>query len=286
MSIEIITQPGLGPVRYNTNFRFRDDALSGRSPFVPARGPEQNLNYGFGLGGTLVKDKSSFNLNVFGINSYDTPNLNAALANGTQALALGLRSPRDNLFVNGQVDYALTLDQTLRFAYNLRDSPTATSASAATTKPERAYSNENNVHNLRGQHYRTDRPPGVPAVAGPVVLVGLEQPVGHGGAHDSGERCLHQRRGAACPAGEHSRTVNLGADLDYVRGRHSLRAGVALDGGWYRSDASSNYLGTYTFDSLEAFLAQRPSNYTRRLGDPNISYRNFQAGCTCRTTFA
>ena len=39
VAIEIITQPGLGPVRYNTTFRFRNDGLSGRSPFVPAQGP-------------------------------------------------------------------------------------------------------------------------------------------------------------------------------------------------------------------------------------------------------
>ncbi len=40
--------------------------LSGRSPFVPVRGPEGNVNYGFGMGGGLIKDKSSFNVNVFG----------------------------------------------------------------------------------------------------------------------------------------------------------------------------------------------------------------------------
>ena len=84
--------------------------------------------------------------------------------------------------------------------------------------------------------------------------------------------------GAQVSGGQHARTLNLGADLDYVRGLHSLRAGFALDGGWYRSDSSSNYLGTYTFDSLQAFLAQQPSNYTRRLGDPNIAYRNLQGG--------
>src|SRR4029077_750495 len=59
VTIDIITQPGQGPVRYNTNFRFRNDALSERSPFVPVRGPEQNVNYGFGMGGALIKDKSS-----------------------------------------------------------------------------------------------------------------------------------------------------------------------------------------------------------------------------------
>ena len=55
-------------------------------------------------------------------------------------------------------------------------------------------------------------------------------------------------------------------------GRHSLRAGLLMDGGWYRSDSTSNYLGTYTFDNLAAYLANQPSNYTRRVGDPAIAY--------------
>ena len=74
-----------------------------------------------------------------------------------------------------------------------------------------------------------------------------------------------------------ARRLNLGSDLDYVRGRHSLRTGVALDAAWNRSDAASNYLGTYTFDSLDAFNAGQPSNYTERVGDPRLSYRMFQA---------
>jgi hypothetical protein len=277
VAIEIITQPGLGPVRYNTTFRFRNDGLSGRSPFVPDRGPEQNLNYGFGLGGALIRNKSSFNLNVFGINAYDTPNLNVALANGTKALALGLRSPRDNLFVNGQVDYALTLDQTLRFGYNLSRFTNGNLGVGGYDEAERAYSNENSVHNLRGQHY------------GPIGRRGFLRSRVQLIWSDSDSRSATEAPtfrvndaftsgGAQVSGGQHARTLNLGADLDYVRGLHSLRAGVALDGSWYRSDSSSNYLGTYTFDSLEAFIEQRPSNYTRRLGDPNISYRNVQGG--------
>ena len=38
-SIEIITQPGLGPIRYNTGARFRGGSMSGRSPFTPTQGP-------------------------------------------------------------------------------------------------------------------------------------------------------------------------------------------------------------------------------------------------------
>src|SRR6516225_7250783 len=119
VAIEIITQPGIGPMRYFSNVQMRASGLSGTSPFVPVRGPEENVNYGFGVGGSLVKEKSSFFLNVFGIDAYDTPNLTAAAPAGTISRALNVHAPRHNVFVNGTLDYALTLDQTLRFGYNL-----------------------------------------------------------------------------------------------------------------------------------------------------------------------
>src|SRR5262249_45658966 len=99
VSIEIITQPGLGPLRYNASGLARNGDFSARSPFVATKGPEENMRYGFGVGGGLIKNKSSFNVNVFGSDAYDTPNLNAALPNGTVAAQpLNLHAQHDNLF--------------------------------------------------------------------------------------------------------------------------------------------------------------------------------------------
>lgn len=276
VSIEIITQPGLGPIRYNTNFSMRDGALSGRSPFVPVRGPEGNVNFGMGIGGGLVKNKSSFNVNVFGTNAYDTPNLNVALPGGTRSEALPIKTPRDNLFVSGQVDYAITLDQTLRFGYNLNRITNRNLGVGGFDQAERAFTNENTGHNVRVQHYGpvgrrafwrsraqiiTFDSDTQSATEAPTIRV--NDAFTNGGAQQSG--------------GEHSRRLNLGSDLDYVRGRNSVRSGIMLDAAWSHSDASFNYLGTYTFDNLDAYRAGRPSNYTRRIGNPNLSYRMFQA---------
>jgi hypothetical protein len=275
--IEVITQPGLGPIRYNTTFQMRQDSLSGRSPFVPVRGPEQNSLFGLGFGGALIKDKSSFFVNVFGINSYETPNLNAATPTGTQSVALGLKTPRKNLFVNGQLDYALTLDQTLRFGYNLSRFTTDNLGVGGYDQPERAYSTENTSNNVRIQHY------------GPLGRRAFTRTRLQLIWNDSDARSVAEAPtihvldaftggGAQRSGGDHARLIDLGSDLDYVLGKHSLRTGILLNGGWYRSDSSANYLGTYTFDDLDAYRANRPSNYTRRLGDSNISYANVQAG--------
>jgi len=275
--IEIITQPGLGPIRYNSTLQVRDGSLSGRSPFVPVKGPERNAQFSFGLGGGLIKDKSSFNLNVYGVNSYDTPNLNAALPTGTQALALGLKAPRNNLFVNGQMDYALTLDQTLRFGYNLTRFTNNNLGIGGYDEPERAYSTESNANTVRVQHFG---PLGRRAVTRSRLQFIWSDTNTLSAAQAPTIRVLDAftSGGAQLSGGDHSRTIDLGSDLDYVLGRHSLRMGLLINGSWYRSDSSSNYLGTYTFDNLQAFLANQPSNYTRRLGDPNISYQNLQGG--------
>jgi hypothetical protein len=94
--------------------------------------------YGFGASGGLIKDKASFNLNVFGNSSYDTPNLNVALPTGTISRALNLKSPRDNVFINGQLDYALTLDQTIRFGYNAVHVSNENAGIGGYDEPERA----------------------------------------------------------------------------------------------------------------------------------------------------
>ena len=68
------------------------------------------------------------------------------------------------------------------------------------------------------------------------------------------------------------------SDLDYVRGRHSFRTGLLLEGGRYRTSEEINYLGTYTFASLNAYNLGLPASFTRRVGDPAIGYNNVQVG--------
>ncbi len=84
--------------------------------------------------------------------------------------------------------------------------------------------------------------------------------------------------GAQQTGGRRAFNYSLASDLDYVRGIHSWRAGVTIDGYSYRSDESQNYLGTYTFSSLATFELGRPRSFTRRIGDPLIQYTSVQAG--------
>ena len=69
----------------------------------------------------------------------------------------------------------------------------------------------------------------------------------------------HSRAAARSGGAEPTRGITwFNSDLDYVRGRHSMRAGVEVQAGTYDTDSDSNYLGTYVFANLDAFDARTP----------------------------
>ena len=277
LRIEILTQPGIGPVRGNVRMGFYDSAIDGRNPLVGQRGPAQSLMYGVGLNGTLISERASFYLNFNGQDSYSTPVQYAAVAAGQIRGNLPLRSPADNSFYSGGFDYALTRDQVLRVSFNGSRFSRHNSGVGTYDLIERAYSSDDSSY---GVYMQQNGPIGrrfvlntrlsvfgndsdtQSAVESPTIVV--TDAFISGGA---------QRRGST-----RGRNYWLNSDLDYVRGIHSVRTGIEIQYSTFRTDSDSNYLGTYVFESLEAFEAGRPRSYSRRLGDPNVRYSNVQGG--------
>jgi hypothetical protein len=280
--IDIITQPGIGPLRTNMNIRFRDGSMSGRPAALPfgtqqAKGPERNQSYNGGIGGSLIKQKSSFSINVNSNTSFDTPYFHYYTPGGVLVEGLAPRRPRDNMFVFGLFDYAITKDQTLRVNYSHDRFSSKNIGIGGFELLERGYTSEDRNHTLRIQE------------AGPLgrrFFINTRASINWSrSSYDSlfeapTIRVLENftSGGQQRAGGVRSKSLNLQSDLDYVRGIHSVRMGIQLDGGSYRSNDSSNYLGTYTFESLDAFLSGTPRSYTIRTGDPNIAYKNLQAG--------
>ncbi|RPJ64007.1 MAG: TonB-dependent receptor, partial [Acidobacteria bacterium] len=271
MFIDIITQPGVGPLRGSGRFGFYDSAMEGRNPLIPKKGPAQSRSFGMTLGGSLLKEKSSFSISINGSSSYRTPNLYAATLAGPRAENLNLRTPSENVSVSGLFDYAITKDQTLRLSFNRFGYSSDNVGVGAYDLAERAYSTDNSNWSIRVQE------------AGPIgrrffINTRLALTWSDSASQSSTEAPTIVANdaftsGGGQRAGEtHNRGFTLQSDLDYVRGIHSWRTGVQFVGGRYRTDSSSNYLGTYTFESLDAFEAGRPRTYTRRIGDPEISY--------------
>lgn len=274
--IDIITQPGVGPVRTTMSYNGHNSSMAARNALSPIRASDTAQNYFLNLSGGLIKDKASFALAVRGNSSFESPILTAVLPVGMQRLALGLKSPRDSVGFNGNFDYAITRDQTVRLSYNQNDIANKNQGVGGFNLPEHASTNENHTHIFRMQEAG---PLGRRFFTNTRLNVGWTNTSSRSAIEATTIRVLDYftSGGAQVAGGRHSKDANLGSDLDYVRGMHSVRVGTQLDANWFHSNDTSNYLGTYTFEDLDAYLAGTPRSFTKRVGDPTVNYFNLQA---------
>ena len=261
--VDIVTQPGLGPLRGSLDFLFRDDSLNARNAFQPEKGPEQTQQYTFNLSGTLRKERTSFSLSAAGASLYDSANVFAARSAGVRTDAV--RRPSDRINFNGRVDHALTKAHTLR---------------------ANCQQNSNGQRQPRGRRLRPARPR-VLADARDDSLLRLSES-GPWRRSVFAESRLQLRRQStalvvlvescrpsACstpsPPAARSRQADgqpptwSGPPTSTGRGGSTRSASARWSkADWFRSDSRTNYLGTYTFASLADYDAGRPATYTQR----------------------
>ena len=273
--VDITTQPGMGPLRGGLDFTFRDDVLNARNAFVDEKGPEQTQQYGFNLSGTLIKQRTSFSLSAGGASLYDSANIYAAGPDGT--VSSNVRRPSDRVNFNGRIDHALTKAHTLRLTFQRNADDQKNLGVGGYDLTERAYARSSDDRLLRL------------AESGPISrnVFGESRVQLHwlSNSVDSAYELptvsvldAFTAGGAQQAGGRRSTELEWATNVDWAKGKHAVRAGTLLEGGSYRGDSRTNYLGTFTFASLSDFDAGRPTTFSRRAGDPLVRYSMWQAG--------
>lgn len=268
--ILVETQPGTGPVRGNVRATYFDDALSARNPFTPEKGDQNERGINGVLFGAIVPDRTSFSINVGSQYRRVSPNLLAVTSDG-KSVAAALEQPTETRNFGIRVDQALTDDRWLRISLDGRFNDAADLGIGGYNLPERAYSSSSSSYLLRlhergpvGQRMYSESRLQLSWISS-ASQAAIEQPtIVVNDAFTAG--------GAQVKGGQDTFEIYASSDLDYVRGAQSFRFGVLLEGGRYRSNNISNYLGTYTFASLDDFSAGKPSKYSRQVGDPAVTY--------------
>ena len=275
LHIDIMTQPGNGPLRGSVDATFRDDALNARNPFTPEKGDEGMRQGGLSLSGTIVPNRSSFSATLQQARLFDTGSLLAALPEGT--VASPVRRPTDRQTVNARFDQALGPAHALRMSYQRAASALDNLGAGGFDLAERAFSTTSTDNILR---LSENGPVGRRLFSESRLQVRWSDISSRSAFEAAAVRVLDaftsggaQRRG-----GRRATEIEAATDLDYVRGAHSFRTGALLEAGRYRSNDASNYLGTWTFASLPDYEAGRPSNYSRRIGDPEVRFSHVQIG--------
>lgn len=274
--VDIVTQPGLGPLAGSVDFLFRDDALNARNVYVTEKGPEQTQQYTFNLSGTLIKERTSFSLSATGASLYDSANVNAFGPDGARSLG-AIRRPADRINFNGRFDHALTRAHTLRANLQSNGNEQRNLGVGGFELSDRSYARTTDDTLLRV----SESGPWSRNIFGESRLqLRHQQATSVSDVEASAVRVLDTftTGGAQQAGGRESLELEWATNVDWTKGRHAIRAGVLVEGGTYESDARTNYLGTFTFTSMEDYAAGRPATYTRRIGNPLVEYSHWQAG--------
>jgi hypothetical protein len=275
MSIDVMTKPGVNDWHGSLSFAFRDEALNARNIFAPARGPEQHRRAGFSIDGPLWRNRTSLFLSADGLSSYDSKTIVAALP-GENFAGL-VRRPARTLNLSARVEHALTKSHTLYGEYQRNSNLQHNLGVGDFDLPERAYSSDQAEHILRF----SDTGLLTKRLVNELRFQALWDEIGFtpsSGAPATIVLNAFNGGGAQIAGARRRREIEVSDNLDFAHGKHAMRAGILFEAARYASSETRNFNGTFTFASLDDFRARKPTTFTRRVGDPRLSFDQYQVG--------
>ena len=273
--VEIITRPGLTEWSGNANFGLRNDVLNARNAFAHAKTPEQFRRFTAGLRGPLVQGRTSLRFNVDGNRSFDSTTIVALQPDGR--VADQVKRPFEQTNVTAGLEHGFNMNQTLRFEYRRSEDARHNLGVGDFNLMERAYERSSNEHQVRTS---------LQSVIGRSALNELRVQWNHeetASASMSNVPAVividaFSSGGAGVSNEGSTRTLEVADNFDFNVGRHAMRAGMLLEAGAFRNLDARNAAGTFTFSSLEAFLASAPNTFTQRLGQLQTAFSQYQLG--------
>jgi hypothetical protein len=273
--IEIITKPGTGKMRGNFNFNFRNDALNATQFNAPVKLPYQRQNFQGNVSGPLVRDKLTMTMFAQRFDAFNTTIIRALTGNGPVNSVVTQPNLRENLDTRGQ--YALTPNNTLNFHSEYGSNTRSNQGIGQFTLPERASNFSQKqyelqfrdtavlsprfVHEARFEYTRQH------VMVNPVLQaqsINVVDTFSAGGSQNT------------------SNTTNnnflFGESL--IFNNKSMTVKTGLQGNYYRTNAynANNFLGTFTFSSLSAYLAGTPTTFTMNVGNPQLLVSQLEWG--------
>jgi hypothetical protein len=275
VQVEIITRPGLTEWSGNVNLGLRNDILNARNAFARTETPEQFRRFTMGMRGPIVKSRTSLRVNVDGNRSFDSGTIVALTPEGS--VADQVRRPFEQTNVTVGLDHGLSANGTFRVEYRNSEDDRRNLGVGDFSLMERAYTRtsseqqvrtslqsivgRSNLNELRVQ-FNTRETVSQSATDSPAVVV-ID---------------AFSRGGAGVSSRGRTRTLEIADNYDFNVRKHAMRVGVLFEAGNYQNVDARNAAGTFTFGSLEAFLAGRPNTFTQRLGQVDTAFTEYQAG--------
>jgi hypothetical protein len=277
---EVIPRGGAGAFHGNAEFLLKDDALNARNAFAGNKPPYQERQLRFDFGGPVIPGRLT--AHVFGDQneSKNVDTINATLPTGP--FALGITRPQTNRGLGSSGTYQVADAHSLIFNVRYNSSTREDQGIGGFTLPERASDFHGHSWNTQLRQFsalssrslyetrvslNTDGTQVVPATD--AVRINVLDAFGSGGS---------QNRNS-----DKGRRFNFG-NL-YTRFGEMLTLKTGFDGAYRieRSEAFGNFGGTFTFSSLDDYVAGRPISYRVNAGDPVLETRQLEVSAFVQT---
>ncbi|MFN0087437.1 MAG: carboxypeptidase regulatory-like domain-containing protein [Blastocatellia bacterium] len=275
MSVDIFTKPGIENWHGSFNAGFRDESMNARNAFAPFRAAEQNRRYGFEVGGPIWKKRTSLFLSADGVNSYEARTLVAALPGGK--FFDQIRQPWRTLNLNARLEHMTSKTHVGRFEYQRNAMRRDNNGVGNFDFAERGFTNDTVEHLARfadsgaiGKKLFNEirfqarwQTVNLDALSNAVTIQVLN---------------AFNRGGAQINSARRDREFEVADNLDIPFKKHAVRIGFQIEASNIESTELRNLNGTFIFSSLDAFLAGRPTTFTRRGGAGEVAFNQVQFG--------
>jgi len=273
--VEIVTRP-------NTNWggsgsaTFGGDAFNARQPQQIAETPSQERNVQFGLRGPIVAGKTSFSFQASGNNRFNSSPIIAVTETGARINDAARTTNEQSGFQFG-LEHTLSANQGLMFNVQRQSSEGANQGVGGFNLPERASTRLSDSTQVRAR---------LQSVLGTQYLNEARLQVttsGNEAASASSAATVvvqdaFTRGGAGITSDSSTTRLELADNFDFTIGKHQMRVGALVEGAFYSNFEERNAAGTWTYRTIEDYLASRPAQFSQRLGTIDTSFSQYQAG--------
>ncbi len=273
--IDIITRPNTS-WGGNATANFGGDMFNARQPQQLVETPSQERTMQFGVRGPIVAGKTSFNFNVNNNSRYNSNPITAIDELGRR-IDDSVRATSGQSGFTAGLEHALSANQSLLLNFQRSENEGLNQGVGGFNLPERASTRVSDSNQLRAR---------VQSVIGKTRLNELRVQVNRSGSEafslSSAPTVVVQdaftRGGAGLNSNSTTNRVEIADNFDFTVGKHQMRAGVLLEGAFLSNFDERNAAGTWTYRTIEDFLANRPQQFSQRLGTVDTSFSQYQAG--------
>ena len=274
--IEIITRPNTS-WGGNATANFGGDMFNARQPQQDVETPSQERTMQFGVRGPLVAGKTSFNFNVNNNSRYNSNPIIAIDEFGSRITDATRSTNGQSGFAMG-LEHTLTANTSLLFNFQRSENEGLNQGVGGFNLPERASTRLSDSNQFRAR---------VQSVIGKSRLNEFRVQVTRSGSEafslSSAPTVVVQeaftRGGAGVNSLSSTNRFEVADNFDFSVGRrHQMRVGVLFEGAYMSNFDERNAAGTWTYRTVEDFIANRPQQFSQRLGTVDTSLSQYQAG--------